>query len=185
MAPDELAAIDQAFTRLGCAGPILDVGSRDVNGTIRPLVPQATAIWDYVGIDWEGGPNVDARASGHELPFRDQTFATVVCNSTLEHDPFFFRTVYEMYRVAIEGATFVVGVPTYGFPYHKHPVDCYRLTPDAFSNFVLTGCRQTAIERVARCGPPRLCGSGTVRGDWPAAMAAAERRIPRPYEGVL
>ncbi len=180
MAPDEFDAIARAFTRLTAPGPLLEIGSRDVNGTIRLITPAA-----YTGVDWDSGDNVDARASGHALPFADDTFATVVCNSTLEHDPFFFRTVYEMYRVAVEGATFVVGVPTYGFPYHKHPVDCYRLTPDAFSNFVLTGCRQTAIERVARCGPPRLCGSGTVRGDWSAAIAAAERHIPRPYEGAL
>lgn len=180
MAPDELDAIGRALTRLSATGPLLEIGSRNVNGTIRSIAPRP-----YVGIDWDRGDNVDARASGHALPFADASFTTVVCNSTMEHDPFFFRTVYEMYRVAVEGAAFVVGVPTYGFPYHPHPVDCYRLTPDAFSNFVLTGCRQTAIERIKRCGPPRLCGSGRVRGDWRAAVEAAERRIPTPYEGVL
>lgn len=183
MAPDELEAINQAFARLGRSAPILDVGSRDVNGTIRPLLPQGTTIWGYVGIDWEGGPNVDARASGHELPFRDQTFGTVVCNSTLEHDPFFFLTVRELYRVAQNDATFVIGIPTYGFPYHAHPVDCYRPTVDAFSNFILTGCTETVITRVARDGPPRLCGSGRVRPDWSRAMLAAQRRIPTRYEG--
>lgn len=186
MAPDELDAIGQAFDRLGVEGRILDVGSRDVNGTIWPLLEQRGNYLDeyaYVGIDWEGGPNVDARASGHELPFCDQTFATVVCNSTLEHDPFFFLTVMELYRVAQVDATFVVGIPTYGFPYHAHPVDCYRATVDAFSNFILTGCTEIAIARVTDSGPPRLYGSGRVRHDWQQEMLAAQRRIPRRYEG--
>lgn len=183
MAPDELAAIDQAFVRLGCAGPLLDVGSRDVNGTIHPLLSTRITLEEYVGIDWEGGYNVNARASGHELPFPDQTFATVVCNSTLEHDPFFFLTVFELYRVARADATLVVGIPTYGFPYHAHPVDCYRATMDAFSNFILTGCTEIVITRVARDGPPRLCGSGRVRPDWRQRMLAAQRRIPTRYEG--
>ncbi len=58
MAPDELDAIGAAFERLGCLGPILDIGSRDVNGTIRPVVSHLYNA--YIGIDWEGGPNVDA-----------------------------------------------------------------------------------------------------------------------------
>lgn len=185
MAPDELHAIERALVRLEAVGPLLDIGSRDVNGTIRPLLAPVTPIWGYVGIDWVSGLNVNARASGHHLPFADETFPTVVCNSTLEHDPFFFLTIMEMYRVAqvAAGATFIVGVPTYGFPYHTHPVDCYRLTQDAFSNFVLVGCDEVAIERVAADGPPRLCGSGRVRRDWRQAVLAAQYRIPTRYEG--
>lgn len=187
MAPDELDAIGRALIRLEAVGPLLDIGSRDVNGTIRPLLPPVTRlppIWHYVGVDWDTGPNVDVRASGHDLPFADATFSTVVCNSTLEHDPFFFRTIGEMYRVAqvCAGAILIIGIPTLGFPYHAHPVDCYRPTHDAFSNFLLAGCDAIVIERVATDGPPRLCGSGRVRKDWQQALLDASRRVPIPYE---
>ena len=35
---------------------VLDVGSFDVNGTYRDLIPDA---WSYVGLDIRPGPNVD------------------------------------------------------------------------------------------------------------------------------
>ena len=46
--------------------------------------------------------------------FPDARFDTILCNSVLEHDPFFWRTLAEMRRVARRGALIVVGVPGYG-----------------------------------------------------------------------
>jgi SAM-dependent methyltransferase len=45
--------------------------------------------------------------------FADDTFDVVVCNSVLEHDPHFWRTVQGMHRVARENALIVIGVPGY------------------------------------------------------------------------
>ena len=45
--------------------------------------------------------------------FPDESFDTVLCNATLEHDPFFWKTVAEIRRVARKGALVVIGVPGY------------------------------------------------------------------------
>ncbi len=43
--------------------------------------------------------------------FADGAFACVVCNSTLEHDPFFWKTLAEIHRVTAPGGRIVIGVP--------------------------------------------------------------------------
>ena len=155
----ELAAIGRALDRLGIYEPVLDIGSRDINGTIRPLLPDGV---EYVGVDREPGPNVD-NVVGLDLSHACVTasFGTVVCNSTLEHDPTFFDTVREIYRVARPGATIVIGVPAFGVPYHPYPVDCYRFSEDAFHAFLLEGCCERVVERFGPDSHPRLCGSGS------------------------
>jgi len=44
-------------------GKTLDVGSFDVNGSLKDLFD------DYTGIDMREGPNVDIVANSHKLPF--------------------------------------------------------------------------------------------------------------------
>ena len=44
-------------------------------------------------------------------PFEDNRFDTVLCNSTLEHDPFFWKTLREIRRVLRPGGLLVIGVP--------------------------------------------------------------------------
>jgi SAM-dependent methyltransferase len=46
--------------------------------------------------------------------FADGLFAAVVCNATLEHDPFFWKTLAEIRRVTAPGGLIVIGVPGFG-----------------------------------------------------------------------
>lgn len=111
---------------------ILDVGSFDFNGSLRPLfeVPD----WDYIGLDIDGKPeeNVDSHIlDDGTFPFDDGSFDVVVSTSCLEHDKAFWRTFSEMIRVAGDGALIYLNVPSEG-PYHPYPLDCWRFMPDAF-----------------------------------------------------
>ncbi|MFM7844883.1 MAG: methyltransferase domain-containing protein [Planctomycetota bacterium] len=45
--------------------------------------------------------------------FADRYFGCVLCNSTLEHDPFVWKTVAEIRRVTMPGGLVVIGVPGY------------------------------------------------------------------------
>ena len=45
--------------------------------------------------------------------FADSSFDAVLCNSALEHDPMFWRTLQQINRVARPGAVLVIGVPGY------------------------------------------------------------------------
>lgn len=60
---------------------VLEIGSKDVNGSIRPLFDKVT---NYVGIDLVEGRSVDIVADA--ATFRiDAQFDTVVCMEVLEH----------------------------------------------------------------------------------------------------
>ena len=127
---DTAAATGAAFFRVyGRAGAcVLDVGSADVNGTLRPYAPPAS---QYIGVDREPGPGVDiVNPDPYALPFADGSFDLVVSTSCLEHDPVFWVTFAEMARVAKPGGFLYVSAPVNG-PVHRHPWDCWRFYPDA------------------------------------------------------
>lgn len=63
---------------------VLEVGSYDVNGTIRPLFAGALS---YLGVDWRRGPKVDLVSLAHEIPLGVGPFGVVASASMLEHDP--------------------------------------------------------------------------------------------------
>lgn len=55
------------------------------------------------------------QANANDLArFPDQSFDTILCNATLEHDPFFWKTLGEIRRVGKSGAVVAIGVPGFG-----------------------------------------------------------------------
>jgi SAM-dependent methyltransferase len=84
-----------ATTALECRpdGPVLEVGSKFVNGRVR------NASMQYIGIDMRLGPDVDVQARGEALPFSDNQFATVISCGTLEHASAWRAVCVEMCRV--------------------------------------------------------------------------------------
>lgn len=107
---------------------ILEVGSFDVNGTLKDFQPLGSK---WVGIDLEPGNGVDIvieRAS--VFPFENKTFDLVVATSIFEHDPTFWITFNEMVRVTKDGGFIYICAPSNGWV-HRYPVDVYRFYPDA------------------------------------------------------
>jgi len=78
---------------------VLEVGSRNVNGSIRELFEEC----DYIGIDIEPGKGVDTVCPGHD--YRDEPGALdVVCSAeTFEHDPYADLTIQNMIRLLRSG----------------------------------------------------------------------------------
>jgi SAM-dependent methyltransferase len=126
----------------------------------------------------------------NRLPFPDDNFDAVVCNSVLEHDRFFWRSLAEMKRVTRAGGVVMIGTPGYTelspvvvqpwlrvlrllgrrawnwldaaltLPIHNYPADYYRFSPQAFHDVFLAGLLQVEV----RCllVPPRIIGVGVV-----------------------
>lgn len=120
----------EAFLKCYCRGnySILDVGSLDVNGTLRPFIMEGV---NYTGIDISSGPNVDMVIKpGKLFPFQPDSFDLVVCTSCFEHDPQFWMTFYEICRVVKRGGFIYISAPSNG-PVHRYPVDCWRFYPDS------------------------------------------------------
>lgn len=94
-------------------GPLLEIGSLDVNGSVRPLFD----AHPYVGIDLGPGPGVDVVASGHAFG-RSGGFATVVTTECLEHDAGWRETLATIVRVLRPGGLLVLTCATTGR--HEH-----------------------------------------------------------------
>jgi SAM-dependent methyltransferase len=107
---------------------ILDVGARDVNGSLRSRAPAGA---EYVGVDIEAGAGVDqVLEDPYLLPFAPGSFDAVVSTSCFEHSPFFWLAFAEQLRVLREGGFAYISAPANGW-YHGYPFDHWRFYPDA------------------------------------------------------
>jgi len=119
--------------------------------------------------------------------FEDGMFDAVLCNATLEHDRYFWKTIAEIKRVTKKGGLIVIGVPGYHedangkllrrvlrkIPFlksssfmagtmtlcvHKFPGDYYRFSPQAVEEIFLEGLKEVKVRTVL--SPPRMIGYG-------------------------
>lgn len=110
---------------------VLEVGSRDVNGSPRSYVLSREPK-EYIGIDLQNGPGVDLVLDGAKVAehFGPESVDVVICAETLEHTKDWRAVVSSMKRVLKTGGVLIVTVPAPGFPYHPYPVDYWRWTDD-------------------------------------------------------
>jgi SAM-dependent methyltransferase len=109
--------------------PFLEVGSYDVNGSVRELFPEYQDLSQYHGVDIYPGPGVNRVIDPLKpLPYGDESFATVISTEMLEHalDPVF--CMREMARVMRKGGLLLVTARGNGFPHHNPP-DRWRVMP--------------------------------------------------------
>lgn len=81
------------------------------------LASEVLSGCDRVGIniDTSGqGPGFEVREDdARDMDFADGGFGIVIANALLEHVPDFWEVIEEIYRVAQDGATIIIGVPGY------------------------------------------------------------------------
>lgn len=109
---------------------IADVGSFDVNGTLRPLFADIPS-WTYTGFDLEPGPNVDVTLSSpYSWPeIATGSFGVVVSTQVMEHVRHPWRWLPEVARICKPGGLVYVCTPN-TIEFHEYPIDCWRAWPD-------------------------------------------------------
>ena len=108
-------------------GRILDVGSLNVNGCVKPIFEDS----EYSGIDLRKGENVDFVMDSHDMSiWGEGFFDCVVCCEMLEHDSNPFSTLKEIYRMLPFGGWLILTCAGIGFPKHECPKDFWRFTAD-------------------------------------------------------
>ena len=123
----------------GLQPPVLEVGSYNVNGSVREYFPKP-----YTGVDMQEGPGVDKVADAHALPFEDGSFETVVSTEMIEHDPAFWLSLAEMRRVLKPGGQMTIVVPNAAYPIaFRDPFNCRRFTEDTWQSLNRTGNYQS------------------------------------------
>lgn len=108
---------------------VLDIGGRNVNGSLRKFFEDAGM--KYICVDMEEDSSVDIVVKpGVALPFENASIDLIVSTSCFEHDPCFWITFKEMTRVTKVGGFIYVNAPTNGV-YHCFPGDNWRFYSDA------------------------------------------------------
>ena len=108
-------------------GRLLDVGC----GNKPFLYVFKDKVKGHFGIDLPStrhiNPEIDAFASGDDIPFKDKSFDTILTTSVLEHVKEPQKMFDEMYRVLKKGSYLILTTPCqYGL--HEQPYDFFRYT---------------------------------------------------------
>ena len=110
------------------SGTILDIGSYDLHGyNARQIFDKG---WVYKGVDIAPGPNVDMVVSTSSLEPIGQ-FDVVISLNTMEHveNPF---TLFSFAVNNLRPGGYMFIMAPFSCEFHRHPVDCWRYTPDTF-----------------------------------------------------
>lgn len=89
---------------------ILEIGSYDINGSIRRFFPGSK----YVGVDLGEGPGVDVVCEGSSVQDPDGTYDLTISCESFEHNPKWLETFLNMHRVTKNGGVLVFTCATKG-----------------------------------------------------------------------
>lgn len=122
-----MAWVGDVVTAHGLADrAVLEVGSLDVNGSVRSLFTGT-----YIGVDMREGPGVDEVMLSHDLRWDAGSWPVVVSTEMLEHDPAPWHSMAEMGRVLQPGGHLLVTTRGNGFGEHGYPSDYWRFMPSS------------------------------------------------------
>lgn len=83
---------------------VLEIGSLDINGSIRPIFyPFAEK---YIGIDIQEGPGVDVVTSATDY-LKPGYFDIVICAEVFEHTPDWKKIIDNSYENLVDGGIFI------------------------------------------------------------------------------
>lgn len=85
-------------------GPVIELGSYDMNGSIRSLFDGC----EYVGVDVRPGPGVDVVSQSHDVALREGGYAVVASTEMLEHDPKWRESIHRMLELVAPGGLVVI-----------------------------------------------------------------------------
>ena len=106
---------------------ILEVGSLDINGSIRNVISKFTP-GSYTGVDIVPGKGVDSICSAGKLisTFGKNFFDIVIATELIEHT-YFWKAVISNIKVVCKPKGYIlITTRSRGFPYHPYPDDYWR-----------------------------------------------------------
>ncbi|MFZ8838115.1 MAG: methyltransferase type 11 [Pyrobaculum sp.] len=105
---------------------VLEVGSKFVNGSVRPLIERFCKPREYVGADIETGKYVDVVLPAERLVeyFGPESFNAVISTESLNTS--LTGEVNNMKAVLKPGGLIYITTRSRGFPYHAYPHDYWR-----------------------------------------------------------
>lgn len=130
----DLEVVRQALQPSDVRGKrVIEVGSLDVNGSVRPDV-EALAPAAYIGVDIRPGPGVDVICDAGDLVarFGENAFDVVISTELLEHVRDWRGIISNLKRVAKPPGLLIVSTRSYGVDFHRRPFDFWRYEKEDF-----------------------------------------------------
>lgn len=93
---------------------VLEIGSADVNGTIRPFFQGS----DYIGVDICAGKGVDLVGYGDKVDLGNLHFDLTISCECFEHNPQWIETFLNMHRMTKNDGFLVFSCASRGRPEH-------------------------------------------------------------------
>jgi SAM-dependent methyltransferase len=109
-----MSTVRSLFPSYFANGRVLEIGSMDLNGTVRSFFSGC----DYVGLDVAPGPCVDVVCGGHDYDGASATFDVVLSCEAMEHNPHWEQTFSNMIRLCRPGGMVLFTCATDGRPEH-------------------------------------------------------------------
>ncbi len=113
---------------------VLEVGSCDVNGSLRYIVELLEPA-EYVGVDMSEGRGVDIVCPAENLVefFGKESFDVIISTCTLEHIRNWKTAVSNIKNACRRNGLILLVVPS-KFPFHEFPYDYWRYEKEDISN---------------------------------------------------
>ena len=145
---------------------ILEVGSRDVNGSFRTTLEELNPK-EYLGVDIEMGSGVDRVLNVYDLDELKQ-FDIVVCTEAIEHIEDWRKAITNLMKVLKIGGTMLLTSRSKGFGKHDFPNDYWRYEIEdiesIFKEFEIILLCEDEYEPLGRPDPP---GGVSIGGIYP------------------
>lgn len=168
-------AFEKICSRRNIKGSVLEIGATPDDSSLLSMRSLAHTR-EKIGVNLDGPHthrdfSILEVNSNHMTCFEDDRFDAVLCNSVLEHDKYFWKTLSEIKRVTRPGGLIVLGSPGYGesligfftnytttLKIHDFPRDYYRFSLQAFEDIFFADMSEVEIYTIMR--PPRIIGAG-------------------------
>ena len=124
---------------------VIEVGSYDVNGSLRSIV-QDLKPKEYVGIDIVEGPGVDVVCPVEELEqkFGKNSFDAIISTCALEHIRDWQKAISNIKNICKPGGIMLIIVPSV-WDYHAFPYDFWRYTKEDINN-IFADCEVMVLQ---------------------------------------
>jgi len=132
---------------------VLEVGSKYLNGSVRPFIESFLGPKEYIGVDVEPGKFVDIVIPVEKLSdyFGPESFDVVISTETIEHVRDWRTAINTMKGMLRPNGYIFITTVGRGFPYHGYPNDFWRYELDdmrkIFSDFDVL-----VLKRDIECG---------------------------------